>query len=584
MSAPNVDPFDLPPGFIKREGARAAGGRWIDGDKVRFVNKRAQKIGGNKRLTSATFRGICRGMHAWQDLSSHSLLGLGTTHKLYAATPAALIPVAEGGDTPPKNITPWRPSTPSQALTGAFSTTNASAIVTVTAAGHNLKPEQGFELVGAPTVGGLAMTGQWEVLAVPTRDTFTFTHSSAATSTVATTGTATAFYEIPPGSSDAVMALGYGVGDYGMGTYGTARAHSSVWFDPYYWSIDNFGEVMIASPVGGRIYQWNPSTHPFVRAEEVTGSPPVSNRAVFATQERFIVALGCNPDSTSPQDPLYLRWSSQADYNLWTPDEDNTAGGRRLTHGKKLIGGGSIASGVSLVWTDAALYAHTYTGSKFVFDTRLVGTSCGLLGPMAFTFAKGQAFWVGSGAFHGYGGSVSKIPNQDDIAEWVFTQLRARFEIKTVCFYNERYDEVWWIFVPVGTNDPAIYVNVKLDGYHWVTGTMSRTSALRNDPTTADTRPVMAAGDGYLYIHETGVNDNGAAMRAWIQSGPVAFKNPPRSRASCPSSPIRPATSRCCSPRRTAPTRPRLTARKWFFGPTPGSRIFGCTAGRSTSS
>jgi hypothetical protein len=518
---------ELPPGFVKNQGRRVAQGRWIDGDKVRFVRKKAQKIGGNERLHANPFRGICRGLHAWQDLNSHPWLGVGTTHKLYAAAPAAIDPDREeAGDF--QNVTPWRPSTPTADLTGAFSTTSASAIVTVHFPRHNLKVEQGFEFTVAATVGGLAMLGQWEVLAIIDGDTFTFRHTSPASSTVATTGTTTIYVEIPPGLANAQMALGYGIGGYGEGTYGTARTESSVWFDPYYWSLDNFGQVMIASPSGGRIYAWDPATHPRVRAEEVQGDAPVSNRFVFVTQERFVIALGSNPDASSPQDPLVMRWSSQADYNLWTPAEDNTAGIRRLTAGKRLMGGGSISSGVSLVWSDTALYTVSYTGSRFVFDTRLAGTSCGLMGPMGFCFAKGRAFWVGQGAFHGYGGSVDKIPNQDDIADWLFGQLRDRFEIKTVCFYNELFDEVWWIFVPIGSDDPAVYAAVNLGDYSWVTGTMDRTSALRNDVATADTRPILAvnsSGNGFLHAHEHGHDDNGAAMRAYIQSGPVPSKD-----------------------------------------------------------
>jgi hypothetical protein len=518
VAAPKTDPVEIPSGFLKGEGPRAARGRWTDGDKVRFVGGRPQKIGGNARRNTSVFRGTARGMRAWDDLSSHTWLALGTTHRLYAASRAALSPLSTVA---PTNITPIA-STAS--LTNAFTTVIGSAVVTVADTAHGAVVGQGIEFTSASTVGGLAMTGQWEVASVISADSYTFVHSSAATSSAGPSGSATALYEIAPGSADPQHLLGWGVGGWGSGPWGTERPIGvSRIDDARYWTIDNFGKILIACVNGGGIYTWDPTTTPAPRATVMTDAP-TANRFVFVTPERFVVALGCTPGAGGAQDPLTMRWCTQADYTNWTPSSSNTAGERRLLSGHKLMGGGTPGSGSSLIWTDTSLYLMRYTGSSFVYDTSLVGTSCGLLSPHAFTFAKGRAFWLGSNAFHTYAGSVATIPNSEAIRDWVFDQLRTDgYETKTFCFFNSRYNEVWWIFVPSDENEPAKYVAVNVESYDWVTGTLSRTSALRDDPNAFDGKPLMAATDGYIYEHESGKNDNGAAMRAFIESGPITI-------------------------------------------------------------
>jgi hypothetical protein len=182
------------------------------------------------------------------------------------------------------------------------------------------------------------------------------------------------------------------------------------------------------------------------------------------------------------------------------------------------MGGAPLAQSLSLVWTDTACYAFQYTGSRFVFDSRVVGTQAGLAGPNAYCVVQGRAFWYGSGNFFTFSGGIQPVPNQGDIREWLNDQLRSSFEPKTVCFFNQRFNEVWWIFATGTSDEPNLYVAYSLSDQTWINGTLTRTAAYTVDG--GDTRPYLLGADGYIYVHEEGVDADTAAMEAYLQTGP----------------------------------------------------------------
>ena len=60
------------------------------------------------------------------------------------------------------------------------------------------------------------------------------------------------------------------------------------------------------------------------------------------------------------------------------------------------------------------------------------------------------------------------------------------------------------------------YVAFSYEEGTWITGKMARTAWADRSPLLE--KPYAAGTDGYLYQHETGTDDNGAAMAAFIQS------------------------------------------------------------------
>jgi hypothetical protein len=54
-------------------------------------------------------------------------------------------------------------------------------------------------------------------------------------------------------------AYGWGTATWGFETWGTERSTSSVTLAPGSWSLDNYGQVLVATIKNGKTFTWDPS-------------------------------------------------------------------------------------------------------------------------------------------------------------------------------------------------------------------------------------------------------------------------------------------------------------------------------------
>ena len=321
-------PLEVPAGFVKTKSANAAKGRFIDGNKVRFVGGFPEKWQGWTEFITDNLVGIARGAIAWANQYGSTNAAFGTHLKLYSLT----------GDDTLTDRTPIRAT--STINNNPFATTNLSAVVTVTDTAHGADDRAYVTFSGAAAVGGITIVGEYQLTKIDA-DSYTITHSSAATSTTTGGGAAvSAAYQINPGTADTVVGLGWGASTWGSGTWSTPRT-SGIPLELRTWSLAEYGNNLLASPSGGGLYLWEEATD--ARAEIVTNAPTVI-RAMFVTGERFVFALGAGAST-----PMKVQWPDQDDITNWTAAAGNTANSRTLQAGSKLMGGTALADGISLV-------------------------------------------------------------------------------------------------------------------------------------------------------------------------------------------------------------------------------------------
>jgi len=483
-------------GVVKDDTERAVSGRrggirWTDSDRIRFVNKLPQKIGGWEKYVSNTFDGKCRGLMAWQDNNSAVRIGVGTHKKLYALEGQSFT-----------NITPIRATS---ALTDPFSVTSGSATVTVTDTAHAALVGDFVEISGASAVGGITVDGNYDVKTVVDADTYRIEHSSAASSTASGGGSVTIEYEIAVGGADAGQGYGYGVGGYGQGTYGTARTEYIV-IPPRTWSVDQWGQFMVACPRNGNIYEWQLNSN--TRAVIISNAP-TSNIGMFVTEEKHMVALGAGGNK------MKVEWCDQDDNTVWTPADTNTAGGRNLTGGSEILTG-IRTRGTNLIFTDAAVWSMNFIAGDDVFGFNQVAAGAsGIVSPSAAVEVDGIVFWMGLNDFYFYDGVVRRMPNSKDVRRFVFDNLTTIQKDKVYCGLNTAFSEIWWHY-PTGTENDR-YVKFNYDDRAWDVGSIARTAMLDRDIIG---NPLMAGTDDYIYKHESTVNADGSAMNEFIKSSP----------------------------------------------------------------
>jgi hypothetical protein len=530
------------PGFNKQQTATGAEGQWIDGDNIRFRYGEPQKIGGFQQLVADTIAGPVRDQHTWTALDGKKYAALGSAKILAIYYEQDIF-----------DITPVQ-----TAVTGCnYTSTTGSAIVTITKAGHGLST--GDYLIfsaattpGAPTTSYTSAsftTNTFEVRSVPTSSTFTLTMPTSETGSGVTTGGTLSFqaYEtIGPVAQS--PAYGWGTATWGFETWGTERSVTSVTLAPGSWSLDNYGQILVATIKNGKTFTWDPSVagRLSTRATVVANAPTASICSVVSDRDRHLFLFGTETTIGDPstQDPMLIRFSNQEDINTWNPTVTNTAGTFRLDTGNEIIGA-LQGKDYILVLTDQAAYTIQFVGPPFTFSIRQVGTNCGCIGQHAMVYAQGAVFWMGfGGGFFAFDGTVKQLPSL--VEDFVFTSIGDNLGINydasqiTYAYHNSLYNEVGWNYAKAGSTQVDRNVVYNFVENTWSVGTLARTTY--NDAVTFDlpyatqynrtgtpTFPTINGvtntyGSSKYWAQETGVNEvdangNATAIAAYIKSG-----------------------------------------------------------------
>ena len=537
----------IAPGFNKADTPSGAEGQWIDGDFVRFRYGQPEKIGGFTAIGQETISGPTRAQHTWTDLEGNRYAALGTSKVLYIYYEDKFY-----------DVTPL-----ATAITGAtFTSTNGSNTVTVNKTSHSLDVGEYLTFTSVTLPGGGA-TGftvadfqdfTYEVLTAPNANSFTIqmkTNESGTGMTAAGSASINPYEEIGP--TIQTYGYGWGTGTWSRGTWGSGTTSSTVILDPGTWSLDNFGQQLIATVKDGKTFVWNPGlSNPLDnRAVIMSGAPTASRLTITSDRDRHVVHFGTETtigDSTT-QDPMFIRFSDQENFSVYQPTSINTAGTFRLDTGNKIVAAVS-GKDYNLILTDQAAYTMQFVGPPFTFSIRQVGSNCGCIGQHATVYADGKVFWMGSGGgFFVFDGTVKLLPSL--VEDFVFTttgsNVGINYSSNEIIYgsHNSLFNEIIW-FYPAGTpsGNPAVQNN-RAVVYNYVENTWSTMTLARSSYADASTYDVPYAteytstatptisnisgatntfGSSLYFAHEVGTNKialNGTetAIPAYIQSG-----------------------------------------------------------------
>tara|TARA_B100000212_G_scaffold62600_1_gene42761 strand:- start:10962 stop:13097 length:2136 start_codon:yes stop_codon:yes gene_type:complete len=587
------------PGFNKQLTDTQAEGQWVDGDNVRFRYGTPEKIGGWQQLGNNKITGAARAMHHIVNRSGQKFSIIGTNRILYAYSGGVFY-----------DIHPIKSTT---TLTNAFSTTNGSAIVTITfSSGHGLSAGDIILLDNFTAITNSNYSAsdfddnKFMVTSAPTNLTITITMPSNETGSGATTsgGIRVQTY-YPVGPAEQLPGFGWGLATFGgtvanaltttlngaindstttivltsvinfpstgtnhiqigseeisytgisgstltgvtRGARGTtAASHSDgatvtnssdfvAWgeaasgdlvIDPGLWSIDNFGDKIIALIHNGQVFEWNSnaSNATATRATIISGAPTASRDMIVSTPDRHLVFFGTETTigDQSTQDEMFIRFSNQEDINTYTPTATNTAGTQRLADGSRIMG--SVRGRDAIyIWTDTALFTMRFIGPPFTFGFAQVGTNCGLIGQNAAVEVDGAAYWFSENGFFKYAGALQSLPCL--VEDFVYNDLNTTANQLINAGINNLFGEINWFYCSSGATviDKCVtynYIESTPQRPVWTTSTLDRTtwqdSAVFGKPHATDydadsnnSYDVVGNTDGctIYYEHETGTD------------------------------------------------------------------------------
>ena len=315
---------------------------------------------------------------------------------------------------------------------------------------------------------------------------------------------------------------------------------------PGTWTLDNYGTKLIALITDGKCFEWDAddANATTTRATIITGAPTASRDVLVSTPDRHLVFFGTETTigTSSTQDNMFIRFSSQEDINTYTPTATNTAGTQRLADGSEIRGAKRCRDAI-YVWTDTAMFTMRFVGQPFTFSFEQVGTNCGLIGKNACLEVDGAGYWMSD---NGFFRCTGKLESMDCLVEdYVYDDLNTTANQLITAGLNNLFGEVMWFYCTENSNivNRMVcfnYIDSSAQRLIWTTGSLARTtwqdSAVFGRPhatkyndsgTQASTESTFVGGntDGITtyFEHETGVNEvaggTATAITSNIESG-----------------------------------------------------------------
>ena len=523
------------PGINRDQTDYSGEGGWWDCDKVRFRSGYPQKIGGWVKSALDSFLGVCRQMCIWVTSYGDNILALGTNIKVYLEVGGAF-----------NDITPLRTVDPTFATTitdNCVFTSNGSKTVTITlTVPHEAVSGSYVTISGVTgTVGGIPNTeinANHEITIDATDNkTFYITSTTAASSTVTGGGgtTITIDFEIEPGYASTTYGYGWGTGTYGRGTWGSGSTQP-VLLPQRDWWFDTIDNDLIMNIRNGAPYYWargtdlDPTTALATRAVRLQtiasdggydpdAVPSAVMQIMMSQQNKITIAFGAVPfGSTDPttMDPLLIRWADEDNPGQWTPAPTNSAGFIRISRGSLIVRALPTRQEI-LVFTDTTLYALQYLGTTDVFGLQEYANNISIISPRACATAAGVTYWMGLKKFYTYTGTVGTLACT--LRNYIFENLNYVQVAQIVCGTNEEWNEIWWFYPSADSNWNNQYVIFNYLEQLWYYGTMERTAWLDSSLRTYPQAASSADGStGYIYSHESGVDDDASPMSSFVTS------------------------------------------------------------------
>ena len=513
------------PGIDKQDTAYSAGDqrKYVDSNLVRFHYGKPERWNGWSYLPdpNKTIVGVVRDTHSWIGLDGTRYLALGTDRKLYLYSGSALY-----------DITPIRETA---ALTNPF-TTNGTTTVTVTDANHGAIEGDFVTFDSFSAIDGLDMNNEFEVTTYVDANTYKVTHTDTASgSTSGGGGSGNANYQINIGPTASTYGYGWGTDTWSAGKWNEPSTSSEITIAARSWSLDNFGEDLIATVLNASTYIKDLSGSIDARATALSNAPTASRFSLVSTDTRHLMIFGTETTigDTATQDDLLFRFSDREDATDYTPVATNEAGSLRISDGSRIVGAVK-SSGQILVWTDTSLHGIQFVGTPFTFGLRQLGANCGLIAQHAAVEINGRSYWMSDNSFYMYDGVVKKMPCS--VQDYVFDDLSYTNRNDIACGINTAFNEIIWYYP--SANATAIDRGAAYNYLEntWYTVNIGRTTWLGayvfenpiateyDASVTANVSTILGltAGASYIYEHESGNNQaDGTAISAFLTTGSV---------------------------------------------------------------
>ena len=287
----------------------------------------------------------------------------------------------------------------------------------------------------------------------------------------------------------------------GYRAWGEEADSGGITFELTQWSMDNWGEDIIANRRGNGIYYYDidASSTPSRVAWVTANDTPSQVRSILTGNKRHLIAFGCSVYG-GDYSPMVVRWSDSEDYESWVPSATTTAGDVILTDGTEIVGAVRSRNAIN-VWTDNSLWLMQFVGGDSIFAFKQMGTNCGLIAPHAAVDFNGMTLWMGEDNFYAFDGQVRNL--DCTVKRYIFDRINKTNKDKVYAGINSEFKEIVWLYPSSETDECDSYVVFNPVENYWVYGTgFWTTYSDKNVFTNTITTGTSSSGSSYLYDNE----------------------------------------------------------------------------------
>jgi len=468
-------PLNIPAGVVKTATPLQTKGRYWDANLVRWRSNKLLPVGGWQRITATTLASPPLALFSWNSNIGSSLTLIGCADKLYVLQAATYTDITPTGYVGPET----------GGIGGYGSYTFGSLLYGDDTDPTYPRPESfsffapfswtidnwgGDALLVASSDGRLLHYGEGEDQAHPVG------YNSIATAVrLANVVTITTDHHHGFLAGQSVEIVGTSVSSMN----GTFTIASTPTDDSFTYSNPGTN----ASGTGGT-------------AQSAAGDlPPLNNRGVIVTPERYAVLFGAGGNHRR------VAWSASEDYTNWNfSDPAVTAGYLDLDTTSQIIMATAVREG-TIIWTQDEAWLMKYIGLPYIYSIERIGFGCGLMSPKSYATFAGRCVWMGREGFWIYDGGVVR-PLPCDVGAFVFSDIDPETGPLYSCGAdNSVFPEVWFWYPSNGSTFPDKYVCFSYSESWWSVGTMPRSAA---QGAGVFSYPMTADPEGNLYFQEDG--------------------------------------------------------------------------------
>lgn len=385
----------------------------------------------------------------------------------------------------------------------------ASGLITVADVAHGFSNGDRIALAAATATRGITAPKINKEQIIRNVATNTYDIMTSDTSTSAGTGGGTAPVtrrgQIAAGLADASSGVGYGANLYSSGQYSEALVSAATNKFPRIWSAARYGIYAILTPGDQKgVYEWDGNT---VSAPVPVTNAPTAVNYIFVDRDQ-IITLGAGGIGNR------IETSDRGGRTVWTGTSQNEV------YQSTIAGAGEFKSqaninGVNLLFTDNEVYTMSYLGKPAIWEVK-PKLSIGIIARNARVVIEEVCYFMGSKNIYSYDGSTLRPLLTDKWRKYLYENLNETQKYKCFLSYREKYSQLVIRWPSDNSSEPDMWMRYDIRTGNASTGTKDRTA--EEYPFSLSDHPFAIDSASTLYMHEFGVNADGAPMNWYLES------------------------------------------------------------------